>query len=174
MFTKSQSGILPSDSFISQLLSISHEIYKSFDCKPPPDVRDTFLDISKTFDKVWFEVLIFKLQTYGINGKLLNLMQDYWRSRQQRFVLNGQTSSLKKVLACVPQGCVLGSILFLIYVNDIPEGIKSICNIFVDDLSLFSIVKKDELSQNNLNSDLKRICEWAHRWKILFNPDPRT
>ena len=74
-------------------------------------------------------------------------------------------------MAVIPKGSVLGSLLFLICRNDIPEGIKSICKIFADDTSLFSIVKKDELSQNN--SDLKKISEWAHQWKMLFNPDPR-
>ena len=72
-------------------------------------------------------------------------MQDYLRSRQQRVVLNGQTSSWEKVLAGVPQGSVLGPLLFLIYINDIPEGIKSICKIFADDTSLFSIVKKTSI-----------------------------
>ena len=115
--------------------------------------------------------MICKLQTYGINGKLLNLMQDYLRSRQQRVVLSRQTSFWEKVLAVIPKGSVLGSLLFLICRNDIPEGIKSICKIFADDTSLFSIVKKKELSQNN--SDLKKISEWAHQWKMLFNPDPR-
>ena len=80
-------------------------------------------------------------------------MQDYLPSRQQRVVLNGQTSSCEKVLAGVPQGSVLGPLLFLIYTNDIPEGIKSMCKIFADDTSLSSIVIKDKLSQNN--SDLK-------------------
>ena len=80
MLTKSQSGFLPAGSCISQLLSITHEIYKSFDCKPPLEERGTILDISKAFDKVWYEGSMLKLQTYGINGKLLNLMQDYLRS----------------------------------------------------------------------------------------------
>ena len=64
-------------------------------------------------------------------------MQDYLRSRQQRFALNRQISSCVKVLAVVPQGSVLGPALFLIYINDIPEGIKSICKMFADDTSLF-------------------------------------
>ena len=100
-------------------------------------------------------------------------MQDYLRSQQQRVVLNGQTSSWENVLAGVPQGSVLGSLLFLIYIDHKPEGIKSICKILADDTSLFSIVKKDKLCQNNLNFDLKKISEWAHQWKMLFNPDPR-
>ena len=104
-----------------------------------------------------YEGLICKLQTYGINGKLLNLMQDYLHSRQQRVVLSRQTSFWEKVLAVIPKGSVLGPLLFLICRNNIPERIKSICKIFADDTSLFSIVKKDQLSQNN--SDLKKISE---------------
>ena len=125
-------------SCISQLLSITHEIYESFDFKPPFNVRGTFLGISKDFHKVWYERLIFKLQTYGINGKLLNLMQDYLRLRQRRVALNGQISSWEKVLVGVPQGSILGPLLLLIYINDIHEGIKSIYKIFADDISFFN------------------------------------
>ena len=72
-FTKCQSGFLPGDSCISQLLSIVHDISSSFDCDPTIDVRGVFLDISKAFDKVWHDGIIFKLETYGVKGKLLNL-----------------------------------------------------------------------------------------------------
>ena len=125
MFTKSQSDFLPLASCISQLLSITHKIYKSFDCNPPLDVRGTFLDISKAFDKVLYDGLIFKLQIYGIIDKILNLMQDYLCSLEQRVALNEQTSFWEKVLAGVSQGSVLGLLLFWICTNDIPEGIKS-------------------------------------------------
>ena len=142
---------------LSQLLSV----YKSFDCNPPADTRRSFLDISKAFDKVWHEALILKLQTYGIDGDLLKLWINYLKDRKQRVVLNGQTSSWKNILSSVPKGSVLGPILFLIYINDLPNGIKSICKIFADDTSLFSKVKDKNCSTIELNNDLKIISNWA-------------
>ena len=81
-----------------------HEIYKSFDCNQPYDIRGTFLDISKAFDKVWNKGLILKLKSYGVDGSLLKLMENYLTGRQQRVVLNGQISSWKNIVAGVPQG----------------------------------------------------------------------
>ena len=101
----------------------------------------SFLDISKAFDKVWRKGLTFKLKSYGVEGSLLKLMKNYLTGRQQRVALNGQTSSWKNILAGVPLGSVLGALLFLIYVNDLPNGIESICKIFADNTSLFSKVK---------------------------------
>ena len=108
------------------------DIYLILTRTTPFEVRGIFLDISKAFEKVWYEGLIFKLQTFDINGKLLILIQVYLRSRQQRVVLNGQSSFWEKVLASLSQGSVLGPLLFLIYINDIPEEIKSICKIFAN------------------------------------------
>ena len=93
LFTKCQSGFIPGDSCVAQLLSINHEIYQSFDCSQTRDVKGVFLDISKAFDKVWHEGLLFKLQSYGVEGILLRLLKNYLTGRQQRVVLNGQTSS---------------------------------------------------------------------------------
>ena len=90
--TKCQSGFLPGDSCISQLLSITHEVYKSFDCNPSVDVSGSFLDISKAFDKVWHDGLIYKLKSYGVENKLLNLIQNYLTNRQQRVLINERTS----------------------------------------------------------------------------------
>ena len=91
LISANQSGFKPGDSCINQLLSITHNIYKSFDdgCQ----VRGVFLDISKVFDKVWHDGLILKLQENGISGNLLKFLKHFLTSRKQKVVLNGQSSS---------------------------------------------------------------------------------
>ena len=152
LFTPSQSGFLPGDSCIAQLLSIIHEIQTAFDENSVADVRDIFLDISKAFDKVWHEGLFYKLKTYGIEGQLLSLLANYLENREKRVVSNGQTSEWRKRTSGVPQGSVLGPLLFLIYINDLPDGITSICKIFADDTSLFTKVLDKYESTNKLNT----------------------
>ena len=83
----------------------------------------TFFDISKAFDKVWHRGLIFKLKSYGVEGTLLKLMENYLTGGHQMVVLNGSTSLWKNILAGVPLGSVLGPLLFLIYINDLPNGL---------------------------------------------------
>ena len=149
------------DSCVSQLLSITHEIYKSFDYNQSVDIRGVFLDISKAFGKVWHDALIFKMQRCSIDCKLLKLLKIYLKDRQQRVLLNGQTFSFKNILPDVPQGSVFGTLLFLIYINDLPDGLTSFCKIFADDTSLFlkAINKKSEIESNK---DLKLINQWVY------------
>ena len=160
----------PNDSCINQFLSIVHNIYSDFDEYPSLEVRSNFLDISKAFDKVWHKGLIFKLETFSISGNLLKLFQSFLCDRQQRVVLNGQYSKWAPVLAGVPQGSILGPLLFLIYINDLPDNLESLAKLFADDTSLFSTVHDPSSSAKLLNHLLK-ISDWAFKWKMLFNPD---
>ena len=108
----------------------------------------------------------------GVSGDLYNLHENYLSDRFQRVSLNGQTSSWRPVLAGVPQGSILGPLLFLIYINDLPNELKSNAKLFADDTSLFTIVKDKSESANILNNDFSKISKWAYNWKMLFNPDP--
>ena len=107
--------------------------------------------------------MIFKLKTYGIDGKLLTLLENYLTDRQLRVVLNGQT--WQNIYVSVPQGSVLGPLLFLIYINDLPAGLTSMCKIFADDTSLFSKVNDKSNSNTQLNFDLVKINKWAFQLK---------
>ena len=121
LLNPNQSGIRLGDSCINQLLAITHEISKAFDCNPSLEVRSVFLDISKAFDKVWHEGLLYKIKSMYISGELYNLLESFLLGRLQMVVLNGQTSSRKPLLAGVPQGLNLGLLLFLMYINDFPN-----------------------------------------------------
>ena len=107
LLNPNQSGFRPSDSCINQLLAITHEIFEAFDCNPTLEVRSVFLDISKAFDKLWHEGLLFKLRSMGISGELYNLLGNYLSGRFQRVILNGQTLPWRPVIAGAPQDSIL-------------------------------------------------------------------
>ena len=155
LIAANQSGFKPGGSCINQLTAIAHEIYQSFNAGY--EVRGVFLDISKAFDKVWHEGLIFKLKQNGISGKLLNLIKDFLKKRKQRVVLNGQFSSWADVDAGVPRGSILGPLLFLIYINDLTNDLSSSAKHFADDTSLFSVVFNVDATAKELNDDLAKV-----------------
>ena len=87
-------------------------------------------------------------------------------------VLNGQHSSWRDVNAGISQGSIVGPLLFLFYINDLSDGLKSNPKLFADDTSLFSVIHNVNSSQIDLNEDLDKINNWAYQWKMSFNPDP--
>ena len=151
LITKNQSGFRPGDSTTNQLIDLVDEIHQAFDSTKSLEVRAVFLDISKAFDKVWHDGLIFKMRQNGISGKLLKLFQNNLSNRKQRVVLNGFSSDYSSIESGVPQGSVLGRLLFLIYINDLEKNIKSNGNFFADDTMHFSIVNNPTISANELN-----------------------
>ena len=103
-------------------------------------MRGVFLDISKAFDKAWHKGIIFKLKQNGISGKLLSVLSDFLKDRKQRVTLNRQVSSWTGVNTGVPQGSILGPLLFLVYINGPADGLSSNAKLFPDDASLFSVI----------------------------------
>ena len=172
LITKNQSGFRPGDSTTNQLLFLVDEIHEAFEDRNSLEVRAVFLDISKAFDKVWHEGLLFKLTENGITGSLQKLFEKYLHNRKQRVVLNGSSLDYSEIESGVPQGSVLGPLLFLIYINDLERNIKSNIRFFADGTMLFSVVNDPVISADDLNHDLDIIYQWAHQWKMAFNPDP--
>ena len=108
----------------------------------------------------------------GISGNLLETLIDFLKDRKQRVVLKGQNSSWANIEAGVPQGFILGPLLFLIYINDLPDNLLTNIKLFADDTSLFSVVHDIASSSCDLNHDINRVRKWAFQWKISFNPEP--
>ena len=160
LISSNQSGFRPGDSTINQLLSITTDIFQSFE--DFDETRALFLDISKAFDKVWHEGLIHKLERNGVSGPLLNFFSIYLKNRKQRVVLNGNHSNWNYIQSGVPQGSVLGPLLFLIFINDLPDDIHSNMKLFADDSSLFTRVSSVDESNTQLKNDLKKIESWAY------------
>ena len=129
LISLNQSSFKTGDSCINQLLSITHEIYKYFG--EGLEVKSVFLDVSKGFDKVWHDGVIYKLTQSRISGNLLNLLEDFLKAKKT-------TCSYQN--AGVPQGSILAPLLFLIYINDLTKGLTTNVKLFADNTSLFSAV----------------------------------
>ena len=121
---------------------------------------------------MWHDGVIFKLKSNGVAGNVLKLIVNFLDNRYQRVILNGQCSSWTRIKAGVPQGSILGPLLFLIYINDISVDLESNVKLFADDTSLFSVISDPTISARLLNNDLEKIQQWAFQWKMSFNPDP--
>ena len=127
------------------------------------------LDFSKAFNKVAHEKLISKLHFYGIRGKTLSWVKDFLDSRSQAVVLNGVKSDKIAVSSGVPQGSVLGPILFLAYINDLPDQVKSRVMLFADDTAIYLAISSEGESII-LQNDLHTLEIWEKRWNMSFNP----
>ena len=125
LISKNQSGFTLGDSTSNQLIDYVNEIHKAFDYRNSLEVRSVFLDLTKAFDKVWHEGLMFKLKQNGVEGRLLILFANYLSNRKQRVILDGCTSDYHDIQSRVPQGSVLGPILFLIFINNLEKDINS-------------------------------------------------
>ena len=162
--TNSQSGFRPGDSTSYQLTDLYQTLSKALE--EGKEIRAVFCDISKAFDRVWHEGLLAKLWSSGVTGNLHYWFKSYLQDRKQFVVINGHKSTKQPVLAGVPQGSVLGPLLFLIYINDLADGILRNIKLFADDTSLYVIIKDPEESTNEwigfFNVGFQLKVDFAH------------
>ena len=162
------SGFQKKHSTITSLLGTCHSFYQAYDSNLSS--RIVFLDISKAFDRVDHTCLIFKLQQLGVVGSLRNLLSSYLFRRSQVFLLGRSRSDLKYTNCGVPQGSVLGPLLFFIYVNDIATNIKAFISLFADYTTLFLSDKCHVHLHSVLTQDLCTLHHWSELWNVTFKP----
>jgi hypothetical protein len=162
------SGFCKNDSAILKLLALTDTIYKGLD--DHDELLLVFLDISKAFDKVWHQGLLFKLEQVGIGGTLLEWFSSYLDNRKQRVVVNGQSSDLKHLHAGVPQGSILGPLLWLIYVSDMTDNTKCKAGKFADDIMFTKqITEHLDTAVEIVNCDLESTLDWSEQWRATFS-----
>lgn len=165
---EAQHGFQERKSTESQLILCVDDLAKNIDNGVQTDC--ILLDFSKAFDVVPHKRLMLKIAYYGIHGKLLNWLSSFLTGRTQKVVLEGQSSSEIEVLSGVPQGTVLGPLLFLIYINDLPNSVLSKTRLFADDSLLYRTITSPT-EQEVIQDDLKKLQKWEHTWLMKFNPD---
>ena len=161
-----QFGFIPGRSTGSQLLITTQEWQKNLDEGIPTDVA--YMDFKKAFDAVPHTRLLGKLDSYGIKGKLLMWIKNFLSDRTQHVKINGAKSSERKVTSGVPQGSVLGPMLFIYFINDLPEVTTVTTKIFADDTKAYTAIKNDQ-DQANLQTTIDNMYRWTVQWQLKFN-----
>ena len=161
-----QHGFRKKKSCVTNLLEYMEKLTNLIDSGHAVDV--IYFDYSKAFDSVCHSKLVHKLNTIGVQGNLNKWIAAWLSDRRQRVVMNGMYSTWAEVISGVPQGSVLGPILFIIFVDDISGGIKNFILLFADDLKLLSVVDNDEQSVC-IQQDIDNLYQWATLWDMKFN-----
>ena len=157
ILTDSQHGFRSKRSCETQLLNFTQELTKGIAEGHQYDVN--VMDFSKAFDKVPHQRLLRKASHLGVTGNLLKWLDSFLRDRTQRVLVEGQASDYCKVASGVPQGTVMGPILFLIFINDLPNVVASPCKLFADDLLIYRQIRNKE-DQKILQQDLDNLASW--------------
>ena len=129
-----------------------------------------YTDFSKAFDSVPHQRLLQKMNTLGIRGNTFAWVKAFLSNRKQCVRVDGSFSSWTDVTSGIPQGSVLGPILFVIFINDMPDVVESMCQLFADDAKIFINVDiRDEANTKKLQEDLDKLTEWSKKWQLPFN-----
>jgi len=166
ILTPRQHGFRTGHSCETQLVHAINDWAKTLDHGYRSDVA--IFDFSKAFDSVPHQRLLVKLDHYGIRGKTKEWISSFLLERSQRVGLNGAQSRFLPVLSGVPQGTVLGPLLFLLYVNDITDGISSEIRLFADDCILYRQIRA-HVDCITLQQDIDKLHHWSRTWQMAFN-----
>lgn len=169
LLANEQHGFVKNKACITNLLETFDFTTKALSNKKSVDIL--FLDFAKAFDKVPHKRLLHKLANYGINGPLLSWFESFLTNRRQRVVLGEHQSSWSAVKSGVPQGSVIGPILFILYINDLPGLLENKCKMYADDTKIISEIDHMFAPTDNLRlqRDIDKITEWTNTWLMRLN-----
>jgi hypothetical protein len=166
ILSNSQHGFIQGRSCTIQLLQVFDRWSEIID--EGGNIDNMYLDFAKAFDTVPHHRLIVKLQSYGIGGRVLDWINNFLTDQRQRVLVQGSESSWVKVLSGVPQDSVLGPVLFVCYINDMPDTISSLIYMYADDTKMVSVVNENK-DWKALQQDLRRLQEWSEKWQLKLN-----
>ena len=166
-FSNKQYGFLPGRSTTLQLLNLVDEISKALD--EGKHIETIYIDIQKAFDTVPHRRLLHKIQAYGITGPIFNWIQDFISNRTQLVRVNSSKSLPQPITSGVPQGSVLGPILFVIYVNDLPTNLNTNVYMFADDTKIYQTYVNQ--ADDSVQEDLDALQQWSDSWLLKFHPE---
>ena len=167
ILTDKQHGFRSKHSTESQLILTTHDLAHSLNSKSQVDM--IIMDFSKAFDVVPHNRLLNKLNRYGIHSRTHAWITSFLKHRVQRVVVGGEHSTWTDVVSGVPQGTVLGPLLFLAYINDLPQNISSSVRLFADDCVLYRQIE-NQIDSEALQQDLNTLTKWEKDWQMHFNP----
>ena len=165
LYSTSQHGFRKKRSCITQLLEVMDNFTYMILIEKGYDIDVVYLDFKKAFDSVPHERLLNKLSAYGIQGNILNWVRAFLSNRIQRVRVGCTTSPPENVTSGIPQGSILGPILFTIFINDLPDTIESTCKIFADDTKIYNTPS----NSSTIQSDLEKLQTWSEKWQLGFN-----
>ena len=168
LFSNKQFGFLDGRSTVLQLLIVLDKWTRTID--EGGSIDCIYCDFKKAFDKVPHKRLLKKIEGYGIRGEILGWIKAFLSDRTLQVIVNGETSQCKEVTSGIPQGSVLGPLLFVIFINDLPTQVKSDLFLFADDTKIFRNIRSED-DRETLQKDINTMLEWANKWQLEFHLD---
>jgi hypothetical protein len=168
LFSTKQYGFIKGRSTVAQLLKVCDDWTRALDSGKQVDV--IYTDFEKAFDKVPHKRLLSKLYSYGVNKELIDWIETFLCGRTQCVNINGKLSAPRPVLSGIPQGSVLGPVLFIIYINDLPLVCDNLCNLFLfaDDAKMYKCIN-NQLDSDSLNLCFRNVVAWSENWLMKLN-----